>query len=86
MEKQVICDVYRSSTVENLYIYVPAADGLSKVPQELLGQFGEPEKAVSFTLTADRALAKEDPLKVLQNLNEFGFHVQLPPADERFRG
>jgi uncharacterized protein YcgL (UPF0745 family) len=84
--KQIICDVYRSSTKENLYIYVVAEDGLSKVPKDLLSQFGEPVKAMSFTLTEDRSLAKEDPEKVLQNLNEQGFHVQLPPADDRFHG
>ena len=84
--KQVICDVYRSSTKENLYIYVTAEDGLSKVPKDLLSQFGEPEKALSFTLTENRSLAKEDRHKILQNLNEQGFHIQLPPADDRFHG
>ena len=79
----MVCDVYRSSTKENLYIYVIAGDGLSKVPKELLDQFGEPEKALSFTLTKNRTLAKEDPQLVLKDLSEQGFHLQLPPAEDR---
>ena len=80
------CDVYRSSKKENLYIYVVAADGLSKVPRELLDHFGPPEKTLSFTLTKDRSLAKEDVQLVMENLQSQGYHVQLAPAEDRFRG
>ena len=54
----------------------------SQMPDELLAQFGEPEKALSFTLTQERDLAKEDPVQVLQNLLQQGYHLQLPLAEE----
>ncbi len=81
---EIVCDVYKSSKKENLYIYVVSDDGLSRVPEELLAQFGNPEKALTFTLTKDRSLAKEDPETVITNLNEQGYHLQLPPADDRY--
>lgn len=80
------CDVYRSSKKENLYLYVAAEEGLKRVPDELLTQFGEPEKTLSFELTQDRQLAKEDAPTVIANIQEKGFHLQLPPADEKIGG
>lgn len=81
---EIECDVYKTEKKENLYLYVPAEQGMSRVPEDLLSQFGEPEKALSFTLTEDKALAKEDPALVLKNLQEQGYHLQLPPADNKF--
>ena len=74
--------VYRSPRKDLLYLYVRVEDDLSRVPEELLKQFGTPEPALTFELTADRTLAREDPEKVRQNLVDQGFHLQLPPADE----
>jgi uncharacterized protein YcgL (UPF0745 family) len=78
---KILCDVYRSSRKDFLYLYVTADDGLERVPDELMKQFGEPEKTLSFELTADRTLAREDPVKIMANLQEKGYHLQLPPAD-----
>ena len=82
--KEVECDVYRSVKKEYLYLFVPADEGMAGVPDELLAQFGEPEKALSFTLSQERDLAKEDPVQVLQNLLQQGYHLQLPLAEEQF--
>ena len=82
--KEVECDVYRSAKKEYLYLFVPADVGMASVPDELLAQFGEPEKVLSFTLTQERDLAKEDPVQVLQNLLQQGYHLQLPLAEEQF--
>ena len=76
---KVICDVYRSTRHSEMYLYVKREEGLSRVPQDLLEKFGKPEKALSLTMTADRRLAKEDPVKVMQNLDDPGYHLQLPP-------
>ena len=77
----ILCDVYKGTKKEGLYIYVDRTVGLSKVPEELLGRFGEPELALSFKLTADRSLAKEDPVKVIEAIGEVGFYLQLPPQE-----
>ena len=82
---EIECDVYRSSRKANLYLYVKAGDDLATLPEQLMAQFGAPELALSFTLHAERNLAREDPLRVMENLEVQGYHLQLPPADEKFR-
>lgn len=81
---EVECDVYRSSKKEHLYLYVKAGEDLSLVPEALMTQFGSPELALTFTLHAERRLAREDPKRVMENLESQGYHLQLPPADEKF--
>lgn len=78
---KVHCDVYKSVEKEDFYLYVEHAEGLDKVPEGLLQQFGELKIALSFILSENHNLAKEDPKRVLQNLAENGYHLQLPPAE-----
>ena len=82
----VACDVYKSVDKENYYLYVPADQGLEHIPEALLQQLGEVEIALSLELTEERSLAKEDPLVVMANLKEQGYHLQLPPSDFLNRG
>ena len=79
---KIHCDVYKSEEKEDIYLYVDHAEGLDKVPEGLLQQFGELKIALSFILSENRVLAKEDPKRVLQNLVEHGYHLQLPPAED----
>lgn len=79
------CDVYKSLKKENYYLYVEAGEGLERVPDALLNQFGEVEKALTFELTPDRKLAREDAGQVLSNLESQGYHLQMPPAEDRYR-
>lgn len=76
------CFVYRSSRREETYLYLPKADDFSEVPPSLMEVFGVPELALEFELTPERNLAKEDALSVLKNLEERGFHLQMPPESE----
>ena len=76
----ILCDVYRSSKKPDIYLYVNKSDGLARVPEELLETFGTPEHTLSFKLTQERKLAKEDTQKVIKNLAEQGYHLQLPPV------
>lgn len=75
----ILCDVYRSSRKPDVYLYVNKIEGLARVPEDLLATFGNPEHAFLFKLTPDRKLAKEDAVKVIKNLDEQGYHLQLPP-------
>lgn len=74
------CDVYKSASHPEMFLYVARRDGLDRVPESLLKKFGEPELALSLVLTEDRKLAREDSQKVLQNLEDQGYHLQLPPV------
>lgn len=80
------CDVYKSLNKENYFLYVKSGEGLNGVPAELMTHFGESELTLTFTLSKERKLAKEDAATVLANLDEQGYHLQLPPADHRFSG
>ena len=77
------CYVYRSGRRQDTYLYLPERDDFSKVPEALMQVFGTPEFALEFELTPERRLAREDPRQVLANLHERGFHLQMPPQNER---
>ncbi len=83
---KIACDVYKSVDKENYYLYVLADQGVEQVPEALRQQLGKVEIALSLELTEDRRLAKEDPVIVMANLKEKGYHLQLPPAKYHQRG
>jgi uncharacterized protein YcgL (UPF0745 family) len=76
------CSIYKSPKKQDLYLYVARQDDLSRVPEALLSYFGTPEHVLDLDLTADRKLAREDPIEVLKNLREKGFHLQMPESKE----
>jgi len=83
---KIACDVYKSVDKENYYLYVLADQGVEQVPEALRQQLGKVEIALSLELTEERSLAKEDPVIVMANLKEKGYHLQLPPAKRHQRG
>ena len=60
------------------------ADGLERVPEGLLPFFGTPLHAFDLVLTPERKLAREDIAKVLENLDQQGYHLQMPPAEDEY--
>lgn len=75
------CFVYRSSLKPETYLYVSRKEDFSEVPEPLMKLFGRPEFALEFELSAERRLAQEDPVQVLANIKERGFHLQMPPQN-----
>ena len=74
-----LCTVYRSSREAELYVYVRRADGLSKVPPDLLSKLGTTSEVLTLKLTADRKLARVRTSDVLAALADKGYYLQLPP-------
>lgn len=72
------CYVYRSSKKDGLYVYLADEDGLSQLPEPVLRQLGEPELAMSVDLATRTSLGHENIDEVRKNLEERGFHVQMP--------
>ena len=60
------------------------ADGLERVPEALLPFFGTPKHAFDLVLSPERKLAREDIAKVLENLDNQGYHLQMPPPDDEY--
>jgi len=63
-------------------LYLVNRDDFSKVPEELLNNFGKLEFVMEIELTEDKKLAKEEAKKVIERLNTKGFFIQLPPQKE----
>lgn len=78
----MMCYVYRSERRPETYLFLPAEDDFSSVPDSLMELFGRASLALEFELTADRQLAQADPAQVLASLHEQGFYLQMPPANQ----
>jgi uncharacterized protein YcgL (UPF0745 family) len=76
------CSVVRSSLKDFTYIYLLAGYDFDDLPQELKRVFGKPEFVMNLELSPERKLAYEDINRVMQNLTEQGYHLQLPPKED----
>lgn len=72
------CYIYRCSAKPDMYIYLAEEDGFDKIDEGLRKKLGQLSFAMSLELNNNSKLAKEDPLKVIENLNNQGFHLQMP--------
>lgn len=79
MNKPVMCAVYRSSKREEMYLYVRKGSDLEALPESLIASFGKPVAVMELLLTPQRRLARADVEKVLDNIDEQGFYLQMPP-------
>jgi len=72
------CYIYRCSAKPDMYIYLAEEDGFDKIDQGLIKKLGQLSFAMSLELDSNSKLAREDPLKVIDSLNNQGFHLQMP--------
>ena len=70
--------IYRCSRKPDMYIYLAEEDDFSNVPKEIFNSLGIISFAMELEINSDRKLAREDSEKVMENLKENGFHLQLP--------
>jgi uncharacterized protein YcgL (UPF0745 family) len=71
--------IYRCSNKPDLYIYLAERDDFSQVPAKIMTSLGNINFAMELELHEDTKLARENAMKVMNNLKENGFHLQLPP-------
>lgn len=76
------CAVYKSSKKLDTYLYLAARDDFSRVPEVLLRLMGRPIYVMDLELTPQRKLAQEDVLEVMKNLQERGWHLQMPRLEK----
>jgi len=77
-----LVEVFRSQKRDGAYLYVALAEGLARVPDALLAQFGTPQPALKLKLTPERKLAQACASDVLAAIRDKGFYLQLPPSPE----
>lgn len=76
------CTIVRSSLKDFTYIYLLAGRDYEDLPVSLKKVFGEPEFVMELELTPERKLAYEDVNLVIHNLDEQGYHLQMPPQED----
>lgn len=82
---EILCNIYRSSKKEGMYLYVDKQGDLEVIPETLMATFGKPIFAMALLITTEKKLARANAEKVLQEIVEKGFYLQMPPSiiDER---
>lgn len=76
--------VYKSRRRDEMYLYVPKADGLKKLPDALLQLFGTPQHVMDLPLLPGRELARVDVAKLREDIQSKGFYLQMPPPKEDY--
>ena len=76
------CFVYRSSRRENTYLFMAKKDNFEEIPEALLHVFGDPEFSFEFELDNNKKLVREDSADVIKNIQERGFHLQMPSENK----
>jgi uncharacterized protein YcgL (UPF0745 family) len=76
---KILCDIYKTATKEEMYLYLSREDGFKRVPEALLSQFGKPILVTTMLLAATKKLARADVIKVMDDITRQGFYLQMPP-------
>jgi uncharacterized protein YcgL (UPF0745 family) len=76
------CSVLRSNHKDFTYIYLLEGHDFEDLPIALKKVFGEPEFVMTLELTPERKLAYENVQTVMQNLDDQGYHLQMPPTED----
>ncbi|MDQ7016033.1 MAG: YcgL domain-containing protein [Gammaproteobacteria bacterium] len=72
------CFVYKSLKKTDLYLYLKEKEAFPNLPETLLKSIGELAYVLEFELTPERKLGRADPKELLRNLENRGFHLQMP--------
>jgi len=76
------CVVYKSLRQFDYYLFVKKDDGFSRLPDGLKQILGLLEKVIDLDLDAKRTLAQADVLEVIQQIEEKGYFLQMPPGSD----
>lgn len=77
----MLCYIYRCSLKSDMYIYLAEEDNFENMPKEIYNTLGIVEFSMELEISPESKLAREDTATVLNNLEQHGFHIQLP-SDE----
>ena len=77
---KLVCQVFKSSRKQEMYLYVDKSRGLQDIPDALMAQFREPLPVMVLLLTPEKTLARADVAVVLAEIKAQGFYLQMPPT------
>lgn len=72
------CAVYKSLKKDETYVFIPTANELSNLPEELLNVLGQAEMIMTLMLTPEKKMARGTAAAVMKSIDEQGFHLQMP--------
>ncbi len=75
----IICSIFKGNKEQELYVYVPRDSGEDGIPEALKDRLGQISKVMDLVLTPDRKLARADTTRVITQIREKGYYLQLPP-------
>ena len=79
-----LCSIYKSPRKPEMYLYVDKSEGLERIPEALLDNFGKPELVTHMMLSENKKLARADVIQVMKQIEEKGFYLQMPPQPESY--
>lgn len=77
--KKINCKIYRCAKQDGMYLYIHEDKSSDDLPEELIKMVKELTHTMDLELTPERKLAREDVNVVMNNLEEKGYHLQMPP-------
>ena len=72
------CIIYKATKKENTNLFVGNENDLSRVPTPLLDLLGMLEIVIELEISASTKLAQASTNKVISELKQSGFYLQLP--------
>ena len=75
---KINCKIYRCAKQEGMYLYIHEDKTSEDLPEELIKMVKELTHSMDLLLTPERKLAREDVLVVMKDLEEQGYHLQMP--------
>lgn len=81
MNATTACWIYKGTKRDEMYLYVDREDDFERVPPALLSALGELRLVMALELHPKRTLARANVRKVIDELNQQGFYLQMPPAN-----
>ena len=76
------CVVYKSFKQFDYFLFVKKEDEFARVPGSLRQMLGVLEKVMDLELDESRKLAQADVVVVMQQIEERGYYLQMPPQSD----
>ena len=76
---KINCKIYRCSKQDEMYLYIHEDKTIEELREELISMVKELTHAMDLELSSEKKLAREDVILVMKNLQENGYHLQMPP-------
>ncbi|WP_386685902.1 YcgL domain-containing protein [Lonepinella sp. MS14437] len=78
----MLCAIYKSKRKDGMYLYVEKRDQFDAVPDTLRQIFGTPIFVMLFNLKGNKSLVQLDNQKVMEQIQQQGFYLQMPPQQK----